>query len=107
MASKANKELYAQFLLATFGRHSAVWLSELLDREPAHDSFTRWLAKTKLRPHILWEYVEPMVDKTKGFLVVDDSVLDKWYARDMALVQHLYSGTHHRVVKGIGLVSLV
>lgn len=107
MANKANKELYSQFLLATFGRHSAVWLSELLNNQPAHDTFTRWLKKTKLRPHIIWEYTQELIDKTTGYLILDDTVLDKWYAKDIELVQSQYSGTHHRLVKGIGLVTLL
>jgi len=107
MASKANKELYSQFLLATFGRHSASWLGELLGRKPAHDTFTRWLKKTKLRPHIIWEHMQGFIQKKEGFLILDDTVLDKWYAKDIELVLYQYSGTHHRVVKGIGLTHLV
>lgn len=107
MSKQVNKELYSQFLLATFGRHSAVWLSELLNQQPAHDSFTRWLSTVKLRPHIIWEYVKPLVDQNSGYLIIDDSVLDHWYGKDMELVCKLYSGTHHRIVNGIGLVSLV
>lgn len=104
---QTTKELYAQFLLSTFGRHSALFLSELLENNPAHDSFTRWLSSTKLKPAILWEYVSRLVDRNRGFLIVDDSVLDRWYAKDIELLNFLYSGTHHKVVKGIGLVSLL
>lgn len=107
MARKANKELYSQFLIATQGKHSAVFLSELLENKPAHDAFTRWLTRARLQPHILWEYAEPLVDKTTGYLIFDDTELDKWYARHMDLVQRQYSGTHHRIVQGIGVVSLL
>lgn len=107
MGHKINKELYSQFLLSTFGRHSACWLAELLDNQPAHDTLTRWLAGTKLRPRIIWEYVKEWVDPDGGYLILDDTVLDKFYAKDMELVQHQWSGTHHRVVKGIGLVNLL
>lgn len=40
-------------------------------------------------------------------LVLDDSVLDKPYARTMELVHHLWSGKHHRVVKGLDLLTLL
>ncbi len=42
-----------------------------------------------------------------GVPVVDDSVPDKPYARAMDLVHRQYSGKHHRVVRGIGLVTLL
>ena len=40
-------------------------------------------------------------------LVLDDSTLDKPYARDIALVGRHWSGKHHAVVQGIGRVSLL
>jgi len=43
----------------------------------------------------------------EGFLIVDDSTLDKPYVKEMAFVRRIWSGKHHRTVKGIGLVSLV
>lgn len=55
----------------------------------------------------LWLEVEPLVKRKSGVLVVDDSTLDKPYARHMALVTRHWSGKHHQVVQGINLVSLV
>lgn len=107
MKQKVTKELYSQFLLATQGKFSALWLAELLGNKPTHDAFTRWLAKTKLQPHMLWEYTQSLVQKQTGYLIVDDSVLDKWYAQKITLAQSQYSGTHHRLVTGIDLISLV
>jgi hypothetical protein len=48
-----------------------------------------------------------MIDRTIGYLVVDDTVLDKPYASQIPFVKKQYSGKHHRVVKGIGLVNLL
>jgi putative transposase len=39
--------------------------------------------------------------------MLDDSVLDKFYARHMGLVGRFWSGKHKRVVRGIDLVSLL
>ncbi len=47
------------------------------------------------------------VNKDDGVLVLDDSTLDKPYARDIALVGRHWSGKHHAVVQGISLVSLL
>ena len=41
-----------------------------------------------------------------GTLGVDDSVLDKSYSYSMSLVSYVWSGKHHRVVKGVNLVTL-
>ena len=73
----------------------------------AHDSVNRWLAQKKLTPKMLWQYAEPMVEKRIGYLVIDDTVLDKPYSQEIALVKKQYSGNHHRVVKGIDIVNLL
>jgi hypothetical protein len=46
-------------------------------------------------------------DSQEAFLLVDDSVHDKRYSRFIELVRAQYSGNEHRVIKGIGVVSLV
>lgn len=47
------------------------------------------------------------MDRTGGVLVMDDSTLDKPYARKMALVTRHWSGTHWAVVQGINRVTLL
>lgn len=37
---------------------------------------------------------------------MDDTTLDKPYSQKMELVAHFWSGKHHRVVKGLSLVTL-
>lgn len=46
-----------------------------------------------------------MVERERGILVLDDSALDKPYARQMALVTRHWSGKHRRVVRGINLLT--
>lgn len=102
-----NKELYCQFLIASQARYSMLGLAELLNNHPAHDSFTRWLKNVKLKPHIIWEYAENLVDKNSGYLIVDDCVLDKFFGRTIEPVSIQYSGLHHTQVYGIGVVNLL
>lgn len=104
---KPSKEIYSQFLIGTQGRYSSTFLADSLEDESAHDTFSRWLSTTKLQPHIVWEYSKDLVKLNRGFLIIDDTVIDKWYADEekMGLVKYQYSGLHHRVVKGIGVVS--
>jgi putative transposase len=73
----------------------------------AHDAYTRLLHRLEPDAQVLWEEVRADVRLGSGMLVLDDSVLDKPYARKMDLVHHQWSGKHHDVVKGIGLLTLL
>jgi putative transposase len=74
---------------------------------PAHDAFTRLLHRLEPDPATLWAEVRPLLDPAAGVLVIDDSTLDKPYARQVELVTRHWSGKHHAVVRGINLISLV
>jgi hypothetical protein len=74
---------------------------------PAHDAFSRLLYRLEPDATTLWDDVQPLLVRTRGVLVIDDSTLDKPYARQIELVGYHWSGKHHRVVKGINLISLV
>ena len=73
----------------------------------AHDAYTRLLHRLEPDAQALWEEVRSDVRLKSGVLVLDDSVLDKPYARRMDLVHHQWSGKHHGVVKGIGLLTVL
>jgi len=73
----------------------------------AHDAPTRLLNREKLTPKILWKNVKAHVDASSGYLIADDTVIDKPRSKDIELVKWQYSGTHHGVVKGIGLETLL
>src|SRR5947209_10335843 len=53
---------------------------------PAHDAFTRLLSRQPPDTAALWREVKPLLERQKGALLLDDSTLDKPYARHMALV---------------------
>lgn len=74
---------------------------------PAHDAYTRLLYRIQSDGEALWQEVRPCVSRTKGMLVIDDSTLDKPYARVMELVTRHWSGKHRTVVLGINLISLL
>lgn len=73
----------------------------------AHDAFTRLLERLPPDTAALWQEVEPLVDKQSGILVLDDTTLDKPYARKMELVTRHWSGKHQQVVLGINLMTLL
>jgi hypothetical protein len=109
-APKVDELDYINFLIAAqrvFSTVEAAKVSPDEMRQPAHDAYTRLLQRTPPDSMTLWLEVEPLVKRKSGVLVVDDSTLDKPYARHMALVTRHWSGKHHQVVQGINLVSLV
>jgi putative transposase len=76
-------------------------------RPPAHDAFTRLLHRLEPDADALWAEAAPLVRRDRGILVLDDSTLDKPYARTMDLVTRHWSGKHRRVVAGINLLTLL
>src|SRR5437588_12706439 len=55
----------------------------------------------------LWTEASSQVSLSQGILVIDDSTLDKPYAKKMELVTRHWSGKHHAVVSGINLIALL
>ena len=105
---RSSADGYVQFLLGTpkvARACEAARVHPLGPGAPAHDSFTRLLARLAPDPDTLWQDVRPHVRRAGGIRIVDDTVLDKPYARKMGLVGRFWSGKHQRVVRGINLVT--
>jgi hypothetical protein len=73
----------------------------------SHDAFTRLLTRQPPDTEALWQETTGLVNLKGGLLVLDDTTLDKPYARNIQLVTRHWSGKHHRVVLGINLISLL
>ena len=106
---KCNELDYINFLIAAQRVFSTVEAAKTApdERAPAHDAYTRLLQRLRPDSAARWSEVEPLVQRTQGVLVIDDSTLDKPYASKMARVTRHWSGKHGRVVQGINLISLV
>jgi putative transposase len=105
---KCSLDLYVNFLVASQKQYSGTELSKVSpDQTMAHDSVSRWLAGSKLTPKMLWQESQEYIEPKSGYIVLDDSVLDKPYARHIPLAKKQYSGKHHRVVRGIASVNLL
>lgn len=72
----------------------------------SHHSVNRFLHRENYQPKDMFDEAAKVLCLTGGTLSVDDSVLDKPYSYSVALVGHFWSGKHHRVVKGINLITL-
>ena len=73
----------------------------------AHDAINRFLERQSSDTEALWQEALPFIEKDNGFLIIDDTTLDKPYAHNIEVVKYHWSGKHHKVVKGINLVNLI
>ena len=77
------------------------------ENKPSNDAFTRLLQRQPPDTDALWDEVRDFVQPQDGFLVIDDSTLEKPYAKNMDLVYHQWSGKQHRLVNGINICTLL
>ena len=62
----------------------------------------------RLKPRCIWEHVKSDVVQTSdGYIIFDDTILEKKRAEKIALAKHEYSGNARKVVNGIGVVTCV
>ncbi len=109
-APKCQSEDYINFLVAsprTVSGTEATRAQPDGGDPPAHDAFTRLLHRLEPDPATLWAEAAPLVARDSGVLVLDDSTLDKPYARKIGLLTRHWSGKHRRVVQGINLLTLL
>lgn len=107
---KCKDDDYINFLIATPRQVSATEAARVQpeqERAPAHDAFTRLLQRLEPDPETLWQEAQTQVSLDRGILVLDDSTLDKPYAKQMELVTRHWSGKHHAVVRGINVLTLL
>jgi hypothetical protein len=104
---KFTKLDYCQYLLNSQINYTITNLAEHLENI-SHDKINYYLKKEKLTPRLLWDNVKDVImTDDNGYVIFDDSVLDKRYSEEIEIVRRQYSGNEHGVLKGIGVVSCV
>lgn len=104
---KTTRQIYCQYLLSSQINYTCTNLAEHLEGLD-HNSVYRYLKNEKLTPRLIWEQArQTLVASAVGYLIFDDTVVDKSYSFEIAGVRRQYSGNAHGVIKGIGLVNLV
>ncbi|MDB9487752.1 transposase, partial [Dolichospermum circinale CS-537/01] len=74
----------------------------------SHDKINYYLKNAKLTPRLLWDNVKDVImTDDNGYVIFDDSILDKRYSEEIEIVRRQYGGNEHGVLKGIGVVSCV
>ncbi len=109
-APKCNEYEYIDFLMASpkvFSCTEAGKVQPVSENVPSHDSVNRLLYRLPSDPEVLWRESARFTDMRDGVLILDDSTLDKPYAKKIQMVTYHWSGKHHGVVKGINLVTLL
>jgi hypothetical protein len=98
---------YCQYLLSSQTNYTLTNLSKHL-QEFSHDTINRYLRKEKFTPSSLWQNLQKDIQISQDAGVIfDDTVLDKRASESIELVRRQYSGTEHRVLRGIGLINCV
>lgn len=123
--AKCNEYDYINFLIATQKTYSCTEAERVQPDQanpPAHDAVNRLLHRIEPTTEALWSEAQKYISLDSGVLVIDDSTLDKFYAKKIELVtrrsQQSFleatsrkaserSGKHGRVVQGINLITLL
>ena len=95
-----TKRQYIEYLISTPANYACSNLAAHLVGI-SHDAISDYLARQKFTARHLWELVQPLLqDGLPTYLIVDDSVQAKPYARKIELVKTQYSGATHSLVGG-------
>ena len=102
-----TKQQYVEFLVSTPANYTCSYLANHLEGV-SHDTVTDFLQKSRFTARNLWGLAQYMIDDSEiSYLIIDDSVQEKRYAKAIELVKRQYSGNAHGIVKGINVVNLV
>ena len=105
---KTLLDLYADYLISSFGPTTATGLSRLLQAHLIHDKITRFLSEKPYTSANLWQIVKPLVRQVQtedAVLVIDDSIAHKPHTDASELIGWHYDHTTGTSVKGINFLT--
>ena len=92
---------YCQFLLASFSNFTQTYFADHTEKW-SHDQLNRLLRQERIPARQLWESVKNDIEFDEdGYLLFDDTVLPKPYAKAIESVRRQWSGSEKRVIQGI------
>jgi hypothetical protein len=98
---------YCQYLLVSQINYTLTNFADHCEQF-SHDAINRYLCGERITPRLVWENVRGQVAPTpRGYVLFDDTVLDKNFSFAIDLVRRQYSGNAKAVIKGIGVVTCV
>lgn len=101
-------DLYTDFLLTTVHQATATELSRLVDGAISHDEITRLLTDNNFSSKDLWLSIKGLVrehETEEGCLIFDDSIIEKKYTDESALICWHYGYCTGKNLKGINLLT--
>lgn len=106
-AIQINRTDYCQFLTVSQKNYSLTYYSEHA-KKCSHDVINRFLNNAKYTPSLLWEHIRgDIVVSPNGYIIFDDTVLNKRNTKKIEIARSQYSGAIGGVTTGIGVISLV
>ncbi len=98
---------YCQYLLVSQINYTLTNFADHTERF-SHDAINRYLRGDRLTPRRVWDNVATDIMPTPdGYVIFDDTVLDKHSSFAINLVRRQYSGNAGGGIKGIGVVTCV
>lgn len=98
---------YCQYLLSSQTNYTLTNYANHVDKV-SHDLVTRFLATQRLTASDIWQAVKKDIAVSdNGYVVFDDTVLDKTHSKKIDSVRWQYSGNAHEVIRGIGLLNCI
>lgn len=98
---------YCQFLVSSQINYSLTHFAEHA-KKWSHDTINRYLKGEKITPRLVWEKVESQIEPSEqGYVIFDDTVLDKNHSRRIEAVRRQWSGNAGGVIRGLGVVTCI
>ena len=98
---------YAQWLISTHVNYTITNMADHVEKF-SHDSINRYIRGDKITPSLIWEHVkDDIITSPNGYIVFDDTVLDKNHSHHIEMVRRQYSGNVHGLIRGIGVVNCI
>ena len=92
---------YCQFLVSSQINYSLTYFAEHA-KKWNHDTINRYLKGEKITPRLVWEKVQGQIEPSpKGYVIFDDTVLDKNRSREIEAARRQWSGNAGGVIRGI------
>jgi hypothetical protein len=108
MKQQQRFDLYADYLLASFGATTAPGLRQRLEGEISHAQVSRHLAGKKKTAAELWRTGKPLVGQgqsAEGVLSIDDASEETPSTEENALVGWHYDHSKAALVKGLNFLT--
>lgn len=107
MVQRVTRLDYCQFLLSSQINYTLTYFADH-HQGFSHDLINQYLRQEKMTPRLLWDNIQAeIIYSSNGYVLFDDTIVDKNYSHYIELVRRQWSGNAKSVIKGIGLVTCV